>query len=125
MPNLVGKKANMEHSVEPGDTAVAVRSGTVEVLGTPTLLAWLEEATVRAVTDELAPGSTTVGTEVSLRHLRASPVGSRVHVAAEVAAQDRSFIDFAVIATTPDGAVVAEGVVRRAIVDVERFLQRI
>ena len=40
--------ASVTHVVGPDDTAAALGSGDLPVLGTPRLLAWCEEATVAA-----------------------------------------------------------------------------
>ena len=66
--------ATLTFTVGPDDTALAVGSGSLEVLGTPRLLAWLEAATCAAL--ELADGETSVGTRVELEHQAPSPVGA-------------------------------------------------
>ena len=80
----VGLRASVRAVVGPPDTAVALGSGDVPVLGTPRLLALAEAATVAAVARHLAPGETTVGTAVTLEHRRASPVGSGLVIEAEL-----------------------------------------
>jgi fluoroacetyl-CoA thioesterase len=74
-----GLTARIRTVVTEADTAIAVGSGDVPVLGTPRLLALAEAATVAAAAPHLEPGRTSVGTQVSLDHRRASPVGSLVH----------------------------------------------
>ena len=44
---LLGRTATREFVVSDADTAVAVGSGSLPVLGTPVLLAWCEAATRR------------------------------------------------------------------------------
>ena len=66
----------------------------------------------------------TVGVEVVVRHLRASAVGARIAVAAELAEVDGRQLGFRVTAHE-DGNLVAEGTVRRAIVERERFMRRV
>jgi len=56
----------MRHEVTDADTAAALGSGDVPVLGTPRLVAWLEAATVRAAVGLLKPGQTTVGTAIRI-----------------------------------------------------------
>jgi len=62
----------MRHEVTDADTAVALGSGDVPVLGTPRLIAWMEAATVRAAAGVLDPGQTTVGTAIRIEHRRAT-----------------------------------------------------
>lgn len=109
------------------DTALAVGSGTLPVLGTPRLLAWCEAATCAALEPALPEGSTSVGTRVSLEHLAASPVGQQVEVSASTTYVDRRLHRFTVSARHAggDGKVVASGEVTRVVVDAERFLARL
>ncbi|MEU9477906.1 hotdog domain-containing protein [Streptomyces sp. NPDC048191] len=113
----------MRHEVTDADTAVSVGSGDVPVLATPRLIAWMEAATVRAAAPFIGSGRTTVGTEVRVRHLRATPVGGRVEVSAEpVTGATGGRVTFAVRAVDGSGRLVATGEIDRAIVDRLRFL---
>jgi predicted thioesterase len=121
-----GQSARLEFEVTDADTAAAVGSGDLAVLGTPRLLAWCEAATCAAVADSLEKTQTSVGTRVSLEHLAASPVGERVEVQASVAYVDGRLVRFTVAAShVSDGRVVGTGEVTRVVVDRERFLSRI
>ena len=71
-------EAALTFTVTDSDTAAAVGSGSLPVLGTPRLLAWCEAATCAALEGSLPPGGTSVGTRVALDHLAASPVGQQV-----------------------------------------------
>ncbi|MFZ5869410.1 MAG: thioesterase family protein [Actinomycetota bacterium] len=119
-----GASAVQHHVVTPDDTAAALGSGDLPVLGTPRLLAWCEAATCAAVADDLDAGRTSVGTRVSLEHLRATPVGGSVAVTAEVTHADGRLLRFAVRAEDDAGRLLATGEVTRVVVDVERFLAR-
>ncbi len=79
-----GLRATVTAEVTDADTAQALGSGDVPVLGTPRLLALAEAASVAAVAPHLASGQTTVGTAVSLEHSRPSPVGTAVTRAGRV-----------------------------------------
>ncbi|MFS2294206.1 MAG: thioesterase [Actinomadura sp.] len=107
------------------DTAVAVGSGDVPVLGTPRLAALAEAATMEAVRGRLGAGETTVGTRVEVRHLAASPVGARVTVEAELEEVEGTRLVFGFAATDERDAVVGEGRVERVVVDRARFLARV
>ena len=74
--------ATLAFTVTEDDTAAAVGSGSLPVLGTPRLLAWCEAATCAALDPSLAAGTTSVGTRVELEHRAASPVGQRLEVTA-------------------------------------------
>ncbi|PSL06655.1 putative thioesterase [Haloactinopolyspora alba] len=119
-----GLWARHTHVVSEDDTAVALGSGAVPVLGTPRLLAWMEAATVAALADELAAGRTSVGTRVEVDHVAPTPVGGRVAVRAELLAADERQLTFTVVAEDGDGRQVGSGRIVRAVVDAERFLAR-
>lgn len=116
----------LRFTVTEDDTALAVGSGSLPVLGTPRLLAWLEAATCAALESALPPGGTSVGTRVSLEHLAASPVGAEVEVTATPSYADGRLHRLTVAATdVATGKVLASGEVTRVVVDAERFLSRL
>jgi fluoroacetyl-CoA thioesterase len=117
-------EAVVEHVVGEGDTAVALGSGDVPVLGTPRLVALAEAATVAALRGRLDEGRTSVGTRVELDHLAASPVGATVRVRAELTGSDGRTLRFAVTAHDGAGTLVGRGTVTRAVVDRARFVGR-
>lgn len=121
-----GLNATLEFRVTSDDTAAAMGSGDVAVLGTPRLLAWCEAATCSAIAGSLSADQTSVGTRVSLEHLAASFVGERVVVTATVEYADGRLLRFEVVAGQGDGGkVVGHGQVTRVVVDRARFLARV
>ncbi len=120
-----GQRAEITVVVGQADTAAALGSGDVPVLGTPRLLALAEAATVRAVAAALAPGQTSVGTSIRLEHTAASPVGMRVTVSAELTAVDGRRLTFRVEAIDAVGTVAGLGTVERVVVDRDTFLARL
>ena len=117
---------SMVFEVTDQDTAAAVGSGSLPVLGTPRLLAWLEAATCACLAPQLATGSTSVGTRVQVEHLAASPVGAQVEVSASSAYEDGRLHRFTVSARdSSTGKVLAAGEITRVVVDAERFLSRL
>lgn len=123
MPLQPGLAAALPAVVGPDDTALAVGSGDVELLGTPRALALLEAATVAAVGPALPPGATTVGIRVELDHVRPTRVGVPVTARAELVEVEGRRLVFAVRLTegAADGPEAARGTVVRAVVDRERF----
>jgi predicted thioesterase len=112
-------------TVAEADTAEALGSGSLPVLGTPRLLAWCEAATCAAIEASLGPGETSVGTRVELEHTRASRVGVRLEVTATAVHRDGRLHRFSVLAReAPAGPVVGTGEITRLVVDAERFLAR-
>lgn len=123
--------ATLAFTVTDDDTAAAVGSGSLPVLGTPRLLAWCEAATCTAIDPSLAPGETSVGTRVELEHAAASPVGQQVEVRAAASYVDGRLHRFTVSARNVPatgggpGKVVATGEITRVVVDAARFLARL
>jgi predicted thioesterase len=123
MTELLGRTSTREFVVSQDDTAIAVGSGSLPVLGTPVLLAWCEAVTCEVL--GLSDPQTSVGTRVSLEHLAASPLGAAVQVTATVAYVDGKLVRFDVSARQPDGKLLGSGEVTRVIVNAERFLSRV
>jgi len=115
--------AHLSFTVSHSDTAESVGSGSLPVLGTPVLLAWCEAATCAALS--LPEHETSVGTRVSLEHLKPSPVGAVIGVDAAQVHRDGRLVRFTVSAYDESGALVGSGEVTRVIVDAERFLSRV
>ncbi|GAA2639435.1 hypothetical protein GCM10010399_86020 [Dactylosporangium fulvum] len=119
----VGAVTRTELTVTDADTAQAVGSGDVPVLGTPRVLALAEAATVGATASRLPPGFTTVGTRIELEHRAATPIGAKVVAEARLAKADGRKLVFEI--SVRDGhQVVAEGRVERVIVERQRFLNK-
>ncbi len=122
-------EASSTFTVTDADTALAVGSGSLPVLGTPRLLAWCEAVTCAAIDPSLAAGATSVGTRVELEHRAASPVGAEVQVTASSSYVDGRLHRFTVVARHVDehdaGKVVATAEITRLVVDVDRFMSRI
>jgi fluoroacetyl-CoA thioesterase len=123
MAIAAGLRAGFSHTVTEADTALAAGSGDVPVLATPRVLALVERATVEAVAGALDPGATTVGARVELEHLRATPVGATVTVAASLERVDGRRLEFAVRVRDGEG-LAARGWVVRVVVDRDAFLRR-
>ncbi|MGW5669233.1 thioesterase family protein [Micromonospora sp. NPDC003776] len=122
-PFAPGLSARVELTVTDADTAQAVGSGDVPVLGTPRVLALAEAATVAATATRMPAGSTTVGVRVELDHRAATSVGRTVVAQARLTKVEgrRLLFEVAVV----DGAdTVAEGRVERLLVDRQRFVER-
>ena len=123
----IGAEGTAELIVSPEDTAIALGSGDVPVLGTPRLLALLEEAACEALRGALPTDRTTVGSAVELSHRRPTPVGARVIAHARVASRDGAQVVFDVHADHETAAgerveMIARGRITRVVVDRGSFL---
>jgi len=93
-----GLKHTSELMVTDAVTAIAVGSGDMPVLATPTMLALMENAAMLAVKDEMPEGYTTVGGHIESSHLKPSKIGEMVKATAEVTKVDGKKIEFKVYA---------------------------
>ena len=118
-----GDSATVLRTVSGSDTAASAGCGDLDVLGTPSLLAWCEEATCAAL--ELDIDSTSVGTRIRIDHLAASPVGEEVTATATVTHVDGRLLKFEVVAHDARDHVIAHGEIQRVIVDRDRFMSRL
>lgn len=120
----VGTFAELEATVTKELTARHLGSGGVDVFSTPSMIALMEGAAVRAIDPLLPEGSASVGSVVNVRHLAATPLGHRVKARAEVTAVEGRQITFKVEAHD-EKELVGEGTHVRFVIDIARFLKRI
>jgi predicted thioesterase len=118
-----GLRAEKIETVDDGNTAESWKSGGLPVYATPAMIALMENAAAAAVAPLLPPGWSTVGTELNVKHLAASPLGAEIRAAGELLETDGRRLLFRVEAF--DGAgKIGEGTHRRFIVENERFLSK-
>jgi predicted thioesterase len=123
VPLTPGLHGSAKLVVAHEDTAVALKSGEVLVLGTPRLIALVEEASLHAVADQLPTGQTTVGMRVQVDHLAPTKIGSSVAAEATLEKVEGRRLTFTVT-VTDHGGLVAAGKVTRVVVETDRFLDK-
>ena len=79
-----GIKGRQETTVTAANVATTVGSGRVEVFATPMMIALIEKAAIMSVDPFLEKGQSTVGTQVNVSHVAATPVGMKVWAETEV-----------------------------------------
>ena len=109
--------------VTADNTAVAMRSGDVPVFATPALVALMEESAVAALAPYLEAGQTSVGVQVQVRHLAATPVGVQGRAVARVMLIEGRRVTMRGVAYDEKQSI-GEGQHERMIVDRARFLER-
>lgn len=120
----IGTRMACPFLVEEEDTAISAGSGSLCVLATPAMVAGMEQAAWRAVAGFLPEGTTTVGTQVNIEHLRAIKAGAAWQAIATLTKVDGRMLYFDVEASDEKG-VMGRGTHVRAIVDVERFMGKL
>lgn len=123
MNAAVGLKGEARLVVGDTDTARALGSGDVEVLGTPRLVALFEQATIDALRGVLDDGQSSVGMRVQVDHLQPTPVGAEIVVEASLDKIEGRRITFTVTASD-SGGLVAAGKVTRVMIDVDKFMSK-
>jgi predicted thioesterase len=118
-----GLRAEKAETVTNENTAEAWGSGGLPVYATPAMIALMEGAAVAAVQDSLPQGFSTVGTELNVKHLSASPVGMEIRAFGELVETDSRRLRFKVEAYDKAGKI-GEGFHERFIVENERFLKK-
>jgi fluoroacetyl-CoA thioesterase len=119
-PGLVGESTTR---VTDELTAARYASGLVAAYATPAMVGLIESAAVEATRGHLPPGDTTVGIDLNIRHLAATPVGMSVHARAELVNVDGRRLDFRVEAWD-DAEKIGEGTHTRMVVNEARFKER-
>ncbi len=94
------------------------------VLGTPWMILHMEITARNTVLPFLLDGQDTVGTQVNIKHLAATPLGMQVRFSAEVLSLEGQRVLFKVEAFD-EKEKIGEGTHERFIVDVARFATRL
>lgn len=105
-------------------SASALGSGDMNVLATPAMVAFMENAAMLCVLPLLEEGQTTVGIYVETTHTRATAVGKMVEITAIVTDVEGRKIAFEIVAKDDKG-VIGSAKHDRFIVDREKFLSRL
>ena len=123
MEITVGMKGEVSTCVEREDTAKEVGSGSLLVYATPCMVALMEGAACEAIAAAIPEEKTTVGIELNISHLSATPVGLEVRAEAEVTAVEKNIITFTVTAYDEAGKI-GEGTHKRCLVPIQKFLDK-
>lgn len=92
------------------------------VYSTPAMIALMEITAAAVLQPHLPPGHISVGVEVKVRHLAATPLGDQVTAIAKVLEVSNNLIKFEVEARDSRQRI-GTGTHTRAIIELERFLR--
>lgn len=120
----IGQTYTSQLLVEERHLAINVGSGDLSVLATPVMVMLMENAAMKSVADTIADDETTVGAQVSVSHLRPTPLADTLNATATLVEIDGRKLTFRVIAEDSKG-LVGEGTHVRYIVNRERFVSKI
>ncbi len=123
-PITLGLRGEHRRSVTPDIAVDFLGLDGARVLGTPFMIMLIEMTARNSMLPLLDAGYDSVGTEVCVRHLAATPIGMEVTFKTEVTAVDDRRIKFKVEAFD-EKEQIADGTHERFIVNVERFAKRL
>ena len=118
-----GIKGHDEVVVTEVNVARAIGSGALPVFSTPSLIISMERASLESVQPYLGEGESTVGVELNVQHLAATPIGMTVRFESELVEIDGRMLLFEVNAYDETG-LVGKGTHKRCIVTEERFMKK-
>ena len=110
--------------VTENDTAMRYGSGLLDVYATPAMIAFMENTAHQSVGKFLSDDETTVGIEVCVKHLKATPLGMTVTCEAALKNIDGRKLTFTVKAWDEKG-LIGEGTHERFVVNKEKFLSKL
>ncbi len=119
-----GLSSQSSVTVSAGNTAAAMGSGDLDVFATPAMVALMENAAMKAVADALPEGSTTVGAEMNVTHIKPSGLGAEIVATAVLTGVEGRKLTFNVGARDAEG-MIGEGVHIRYVVDREKFMAKV
>ena len=119
----IGTEYTVSAKVTENNTALSMKSGTLEVLATPSVSALMEKSAWQLIQPFLDEGITTVGTMITLEHISASPVGADITAKAVLTETDGRKFCFDISAYDNKG-LIAHGKHERFSVKIEKFMQK-
>ncbi len=119
-----GLSSQSSVTVSAGNTAAAMGSGDLDVFATPAMVALMENAAMKAVADALPEGSTTVGAEMNVTHIKPSGLGSEIVATPVMTGVEGRKLTFNVGARDAEG-MIGEGIHIRYAVDRRRFMEKV
>lgn len=118
-----GMKMTLTDTVTVENAAKTLGSGSLMVYGTPAMLLLVEKTAVALLDGHLEEGMTTVGTNLNVDHVSATPLGAKVSCQVELTEIDRKRLVFTV-AVTDDAGLIGKGTHERFIVQADKFQQK-
>lgn len=119
----IGSKHEISITVEKSMTAASMKSGNLDVLATPYMIALMEQASAENCEKFLPEGISTVGTLVNINHLAATAIGAEVRVESVLTDFDGRKATFEVTAYDNAG-VIGKGTHERFTIKVDSFLRK-
>lgn len=115
-----GISYTLKETVTKELSAKVLGSGSLMVYGTPAMLLLVEKTAVAMLEGKLDDGMTSVGTNLNVDHVAASPIGCEVRATLTLKEIDKRRLLFDVLVEDPAG-VIGRGSHERFIVNADKF----
>ena len=123
-PPKIGTAGEQAFGVEPKHCIEFATDGMPAVLSTPQLIGLLERTARQTLAPFLEPDERSVGMEIELRHLAATPLGAQVTCTVRVISVEGTQIGFQIEARDQH-ELIARGLHRRAVIHLDSFARRV
>lgn len=120
----IGIAGELQFVVEQKHAIDFATDGMPAVLSTPNLIGLLERTARQTLAPFLEADERSVGSEIELRHLAATPVGASVTCSARIVSVDGKHIGFQIEARDSQ-ELIAKGFHKRAVIRISRFAERV
>ncbi|MCR8969211.1 thioesterase family protein [Facklamia sp. 7083-14-GEN3] len=119
-------KFSKKYSVKKEHSAAKIGSGALEVLSTPSMIAFMENAAYELCQENIEDtnSETTVGISLEVKHLKASAISSQIEVKIIDIKQDNKILSL-VIEAYQDDQLIGQANHQRAVVNIERFMSKL
>jgi predicted thioesterase len=119
----MNKKLTQHIIVDKSHTAESLGSGLLPVFSTPAMIALMENTAMKLI--ELPEGSSSVGTSICVKHLKASPIGEKITCNAMLTLNEGRRYEFQLEAFDNKGDLIGSGTHERFVIDIEKFMSKI
>lgn len=119
-----GTQGQQTQIVSSTDTAIHFGSGLIEVYATPAMIALMEKTAQLSIQSQLPEGFISLGTEISVSHVKATLLGSKVRCESVLKSAEGKKILFSVKVWDETG-LIGEGIHRRYIVNTLEFMDKL
>lgn len=121
----INLKSQKTITVESKHSAKTLGSGSLEVFGTPAMIALMENVAAEMIRPYLHEGTNSVGTMINANHLKASKIGAVIICKATVSFVDGKKVSYDIECIDETGDIIGTSKHDRFIIDIDKFLGKL